>query len=274
MPRYQQMKVMILVKAAPVLTARFEENMCVAGMTLDENPSWVRFHPVPFRDLAADSKFHKYQEVTLDAIRSPQDRRPESWKPIPHTIQTGEILEAGHTGWEKRRVLVSQLGERTACDLWKQNASGSGHSTPSLGVVQVAGKPQLEITKRSGEQIAKWQKRAEKIAATPSLFDDPTKHHPYAMCSWRFRYIYNCMAPACNGHRQTIVDWEIERLWRRVQHKPDANRLMKERFVDTMWAEDRDTRLFIGNMHQQPQSFLVLGVFYPYRSAHTAQSLF
>ena len=73
---------MILVKAAPVLTSQLQESMCVAAMTLDDSPRWVRLHPVPFRDLGDDSKFRKYQEVTAQVIRPRSDRRPESWTPI------------------------------------------------------------------------------------------------------------------------------------------------------------------------------------------------
>lgn len=67
---------MILVKAAPVLTSNFDETMCVAAMSLDDTPQWIRLHPVPFRDLADDSKFRKYQEITVRAIRRP--KQPEA----------------------------------------------------------------------------------------------------------------------------------------------------------------------------------------------------
>ena len=60
---------MILVKAAPVLTSHLKESMCVAAMTLDDSPRWIRLHPVPFRDLDDDSKFRKYQAVSATAIR-------------------------------------------------------------------------------------------------------------------------------------------------------------------------------------------------------------
>ena len=57
----EQMKVVVLVKAAPVLTRQLEETMCVAGVRIDKgDPRWIRLHPVPFRDLDDDSKFVKY----------------------------------------------------------------------------------------------------------------------------------------------------------------------------------------------------------------------
>jgi hypothetical protein len=80
-------KVVVLVKAAPVLTRDLDETMCVAGVRVDDgHHEWVRLHPVPFRDLGEDSKFVKYQTVTVSVKRSRTDRRPESWVPLHGSI--------------------------------------------------------------------------------------------------------------------------------------------------------------------------------------------
>ncbi len=255
---------MILVKAAPVLTSHLEESMCVAAMTLDDNPRWIRLHPVPFRDLGDDSKFRKYQEVTVQVIRPRSDRRPESWTPISGSIQLGEIIGTDH-GWSTRKERVAQLGERTMCDLIKANRSGSGPDTPSLAVVRTAGSPELLIDERDTEQLNKWRKRSEAMAAQPSLFDGPSTAKPaFEVIPWRFRYKYRCLAPDCKaGHKQTIVDWEADALYRNVRNKPNWQNLMRQKFINELWAPDRDTVLFVGNMEQRPWNFLILGVFWP-----------
>lgn len=38
---------------------------------------------------------------------------------------------------------------------------------------------------------------------------------------------------------------------------------LRHKWVDELWADDRETLLFVGNQHQQPDGFLVLGVFWP-----------
>lgn len=79
----------------------------------------------------------------------------------------------------------------------------------------------------------------------------------------RFAYKYRCAANGCLGnHEQTIVDWEVVTLWRRVRHRSDWQEAMTERFERQMWAR-RDSALFVGDMEQYPTSFLVLGVFWP-----------
>lgn len=255
---------MILVKAAPVLTSHLKESMCVAAMTLDDSPRWIRLHPVPFRDLDDESKFRKYQVVSATAIRPRSDRRPESWTPLVGSIQLGDIIGTDH-GWSTRRERVAQLGEHTMCDLIEANQTGSGPNVPSLSVVRIAGPPELLIDPRDAEQLDRWQKRADAIAAQPSLFDDPKTAKPsFEIIPWRFRYKYRCLAPDCRGeHRQTIVDWEAVALYRNVRNKPNWEDLMRQKFVDELWSPDRETVLFVGNMEQRPWNFLVLGVFWP-----------
>lgn len=263
MPPGPELTVMILVKAAPVLTSALRESMCVAAMTSGPDPEWIRLHPVPFRDLADDSKFRKYQEVTVRAVRSRSDRRPESWVPIEGSIRPGQIIGAEH-GWSTRRQRVTALGEHTMCDLIEHNRSGSGPGTQSLAVVRTAGPPELIITEREPEQLERWQQRAEAMSAQPSLFDDQDTPKPdFEVIRWRFRYSYRCLSPDCKGHSQTIIDWEAVALWRNVRYQPDWQDKMRKKFIDELWAPDRDSVLFVGNMEQRPWNFLVLGVFWP-----------
>ena len=151
--------------------------MCVAAMRLGSAPEWIRLYPIPFRDLADDSKFRKYQEITVRAIRPSGDRRPESWTPLHGSVRPGTFLGTDH-GWSARRQRVATLGEHTMCDLVERNRSGSGPDTPSLAVVRAAAPPDLLITRRDHEQLDRWQQRADSIAAQPSLFDESEARRP------------------------------------------------------------------------------------------------
>jgi hypothetical protein len=257
-------RVMVLVKAAPVLTQHLDETMCVAGARIDcEHPEWIRLHPVPFRDLESDVKFAKYQEVEVDLIRSKTDRRPESWTPIVDSIKVGRRLGT-ENAWSDRRELVGTLRAATMCELVEVNRSGSGPDTPTLAVVHVAGVPELIITERSAEQLTKWNSRAEGASARLNLFEDPALNKPpFEVVPWRFRYHYRCQADGCRGHEQTIVDWEVVALWRRVRNRENWPDLIRAKFVDELWGEGRSTVLFVGNQEQHPASFLVLGIFWP-----------
>lgn len=259
----ERMRLVVLVKAAPVLTSELDETMCVAGVRMDGARSWVRLHPVPFRDLGDDERFKKYQVVSAEVIRPRSgDRRPESWTPVQGTIALHQELSTKE-GWAARRQLIDDLGAANMCDLIDMNRAGSGRGVPSLAVVRPAEAPKLLITERDAEQLNEWRRRAVGAAALTSLFDDPTQKKPeIEVVPWRFRYEYRCGRPSCRGHRQTIVDWEIVALWRRVRHRDDWREQMRSRFEDDLWT-DRDSFLFVGNMEQRPWNFLVLGVFWP-----------
>lgn len=259
----ERARVVVLVKAAPVLTQHLDETMCVAGARVDvEVPEWIRLHPVPFRDLATEARFAKYQEVQVDIVRPKADRRPESWTPLPGTIQTGVRL--GTDGaWADRRGLISSLFEADMCDLVEANRAGSGLGTPSLAVVRPVSPPELIISERDAEQLAKWRWRAEGASNRLSLFDNPPASRPdFEVVPWRFQYRYRCAKPGCSTHTQTIVDWEVVALWRHVRNRQNWQELMRVKFEDEMWF-GRSAVLFVGNQEQYPTSFLVLGIFWP-----------
>ncbi len=255
--------VLVLVKAAPVLTSELDETMCVAGARVDgDQPEWIRLHPVPFRDLATEARFAKYQEVAVDLVRPKTDRRPESWTPISGSISLGERY-GSEGAWADRRSLVSQLYEADMCDLVAANRSGSGPGTPSLAVVRPVAPPELVIAERDAEQLAKWRRRAEGSKNKLSLFDDPAESRPdFEVVPWRFSYRYRCGRTDCRSHTQTIVDWEVVALWRHVRHRANWQELMRKKFEQEMW-HGKAAALFVGNQEQHPASFLVLGVFWP-----------
>ena len=165
--------------------------------------------------------------------------------------------------WARRRAFVDALPEVTMCELLEANQGGSGPGVPSLGVVRPVEPPTLVISTRDDEQLTTWTQRAEAVKGVYSLFDDTTVEKPdFEVVPWRFRYHYRCASPGCNGHAQTIVDWEVVALWRKVRYQNNWEDLMRQKFAEQMWV-GRDTVLFVGNQEQRPGSFLVLGIFWP-----------
>lgn len=216
----------------------------------------------PFRDLATDARFAKYQQIDVDLRRPKTDRRRESWAPVAGSIRLGARLGTDHA-WAERRDLVSKLYGANMCDLIEANRSGSGPGRQSLAVVRPLDTPELVISERDADQIAKWRRRAKGAKNRISLFDGPDISKPdFEVVLWRFRYRFRCGKPGCNTHTQTIVDWEVAALWRRVRHRPDWQELMRAKVEQEMW-QGNDTVLFVGKQERYPSSFLVLGIFWP-----------
>ena len=82
-----RMRALITVKAAPNPSERYGKTVCVAGLRLDpEHAGWVRLYPINFRELESDSRFRKYDVVSVTARPSPGDPRAESW---PRRLRNG-----------------------------------------------------------------------------------------------------------------------------------------------------------------------------------------
>jgi len=101
------------------------ETGCVAGIRLDTpTPEWVRLWPVGFRELPESDKFHKWQVIELDAVKSRRDSRPESFTPHLHTLKLGDVIESKNKWRNRRELLGGLLGETTLCDLMAAQGGG------------------------------------------------------------------------------------------------------------------------------------------------------
>ena len=94
-----------------------------------------------------------------------------------------------------------------------------------------------------------------------SLFENPGK--PLEQIPFRFKYSYVCDDPHCNGHEQSIIDWEACKLYRKLkqsetsEHSLRAN--MWQKWINELWGKDKDSYLFVGNQRAHPRGFLILG---------------
>ncbi|MGE5554589.1 MAG: hypothetical protein ACM3XZ_11890 [Betaproteobacteria bacterium] len=115
-----------------------------------------------------------------------------------------------------------------------------------------------------------WERDTEEWTASEQvrlgqlhLFEKGKK--PLEKIPWKFHYDYRCADPACKGHHQQILDWELFEGYRRWRHEYgsiDATLLkLKEKWLDWMWRSGRDSYLFVGAHYFHRDSFMVLGVF-------------
>lgn len=244
------------VKAYPNISKKYGEAECVAGIRIDIEPAWVRLYPIPFRDLPQSQQFKKYQVIRIDAAPHGTDRRPESLRPNVDTLTIGKELKSDGKGWIARRQLVEPLITDSMCGLMAEQ----GRSGKSLG----AFRPAEVIDVLVDREDEGWDPRRQAIVNQASLLG-PAKQ-ALEKIPYRFRYHYRCSDQACPGHKQTIVDWELQqgfRKWRGQYGEGGAIEQIKHKWLTQMCATDRDTIFFVGNLHQHPKQFLVLGVFWP-----------
>lgn len=258
--------VLVTVKAYPAIGKKTGEALCVAGVRLDtEKPEWIRLFPVGFRDLPAEKQFNKYQVLRLKVTRPASDRRPESRTPDLHSMVLGEQIGT-ENGWSERTALMSPfIAATSTCELLA-GARRDGGAAPSLGLIKprdvrftVEVNPDYQPLDRTPVQTDLFGHEKDLLEQSPVVA--------------RFRY--KCGSSRCGGHNQKLIDWESGQLARRNRAKgADAMvRLHRERFFDQMCDPGRDTHFYVGNMHQHPSDFLVLGLWWP-PAAAAHQGLF
>lgn len=262
---------MVTVKAQPALSQKHLEVVCVAGVRLDrDKPEWIRLFPVPFRDLDKMVKFNKYQVIEVDITRPRTDQRPESFTPNMATAVLGETIDTGPArSWGRRWDVLRSLADvTTMCEL--NRGQREGRQAPSLAMirpVEVLGVDVVDTPDFTGKRLA-----LAEMAAAANLFGEARE--PLEAPPFTVRYRWRCVDEGCLGHDQTCVDWEVggaARKWLRSHDRETVRAYLHDTWYEKLCGPERDTFFFVGNQHQYPQSYLILGVFWPPRDAGRSQ---
>lgn len=249
---------LITVKAYPAISQKYGEVVCVAGVRTDlEKPKWARLFPVAFRDLPFAQRFKKYQHLSIEATRHSGDQRPETYRPVLESLRLGDVVDT-RKGWAERKPFVEPLIVESMCEVLARQKEDK----TSLGAFRPGEVLDFVIDEGDGD----WSAEQAGVASQPSLFF-PTKDG-LEKIPLRFRYHYRCSS-SCktkNGHFQSMIDWELAESYRSWRDRYDEKTLLEKirlKFLDQMCGSTRDTIFFVGNQHQYPQGFMVLGVFWP-----------
>lgn len=259
-------RVLITVKAAPNPSVAYGETVCVAGVRLgDFGPTgWIRLYPINFRHLpAATEAFKKYDVVTVDC-QPAGEARLESWRPNMSTLH----VETHLPPWKRRRELLEPLIEDSMCRL--RAAAVVDARARSLALVRPT-----EILGFRLEQHPGWTKDEQaKIDAYVNqleldIFEEGQDKTPLEAPRFRGLYKWRCADPSCGTHEQSIIDWEFVALQRHLWNRSDADAkaAIRKRFFEDICAPENDVAFYVGNQAKRPQTFSILGVYYPMRNS-------
>ena len=257
----EKAKVLITVKTTPQPSTKYKDIVCTAGVRLGEGgPRWIRLYPIPFRYIDTDLQFTKYDVIELEIRRRHEDSRRESYSPDWSSVRKVDHYDP----WERRVDALRDLPLTNTCEL--SAAAKLHHAAPSLGMGGVA-----DITGIHFETHPGWNEKQKAILSRAleevDLFGtgEGTKklEAPRLVATYRYR----CTAPACDGHRGQILDWELTALQQRFRSATDLElkRHIETKFLDEMFNSNRDTHFFMGNFEApiKRDKFSVLGVWYP-----------
>jgi len=252
---YERKKILITVKTYPNPSRKYGETVCCAGIDLAKN-QWIRLYPIPYRDLDDESKFQKYSIIEVDCAKQNIDHRPESYRPKICTIRKHEWLDP-KANWAKRKAFVLRLPALSMCQVSKE----SRLERPSLALI----KPE-RVSFQAEKQTPPNRRSRDASYKQLSLFNKQKK--PLEQIPYEFYFNFFCKdEPSCQGHRLSIIDWEIVqafRKWRWKYHSDEeVLKKIKQRWEENTNTAKKDVYFYVGNMKRLPDTFMVLGVFYP-----------
>ena len=212
--------------------------------------------------LSANSIESQWIEVEV-VKHTGRDSRKESYRPDCDTLHVlGEPIKTKRGDWSERAryALANKAGsmeELFACQK---------HDRTSLGIFRPRIVKDLLISPDAADWPPKFRAalRQSRLFETRGVTRVPPRKVPF-----KFRYIFECDDSRCKGHRMMIEDWEVGALFWRLVDKgsshQEAAKKVKQKFLNEMCGPEKDTHFYVGTILAHPQSWVVIGVFWPKR---------
>ena len=257
-------RVVILCKTYPSPSAKYAETSCVAGLTA--GGKLVRLFPVPFRLVADEQQFRKWQWIDVRLEKSRDDHRPESHRIFVDTIVCdAEPMKAGKRGWPARMALLAQQPVFTDFDAMEQARQAAG---TTLALFKPARITSLEIrATKNADWTADERSKLLQMQQQNSLFDaeeDQRQVRLLEKIPFDFYYHFEYgPVDATKSVRVKLVDWEVCALYRnaRRQHGSHWEAPFRDKLERDLLA--KDLMLLMGTIHRFPDQWLGVSLIYP-----------
>ena len=259
-------RILILCKTYPSPSAKYAETSCVAGLTSDGK--LVRLFPVPFRLVADEQQFRKWQWIEVRVEKSRGDHRPESHKIYVDTIVCdAEPMKAGKRGWPARMELLARQPVFNDFDAMEAARTAGG---ATLALFKPKRFTRLEIkATRNADWTQEERAKLLQMQQQNSLFDPEEDQRQVRLLEkipFDFYYHYECEAAGATKTGKTkLVDWEVCALYRnaRRQHGSDWEASFRDKLERDLLS--RDLTLLMGTIHRFPDQWLAVSLIYPPR---------
>lgn len=243
-------KLLVLAKACPEVSAKYEQLVCVAGIT--DKGEWRRIYPIPWKVFWANStnsfKKKMWIEYELES-NDPSDHRPESRKIKFDTIKP--LKEA--TFKEIEDILQTHLTSI-------EELESKTPRVASLGVV----KPEInDFAHLSNDHYEKLMKKSEQ----QSLFGGSAVK--LEIPRYKYRYIFKDDTDG-REHETLCEDWEVAELYRhcekyrkegKYKDEKEVHSKVKDKMLKGITAKGHV--YFIVGSHYRFPTYMIIGVIYP-----------
>lgn len=269
--------VLITVKTYPVLSRKYYETVCTAGVTKDGK--WLRIYPIPFRTLNELTRYKKYEWVSIRLKRNPNDSRPESYKLVESVDfkRRGNFVPTDNNWYARRQLILKSTPTYTNLNHIIEEAKANRLTLCTFKPTKLIGFKCVKEKERTWDPALLDHIKAK--VAQPDLFEDNQWRETFQIVKkvpYKFKYEFEDDV----GKRSTlsIIDWEIGALYwnclRRAQKEfpslEEAEAHACQKVKEKYWDEfkQKDIYFFLGTMFQwqkknAPNPWTIIGVFYP-----------
>ncbi|MFJ1471392.1 hypothetical protein [Massilia orientalis] len=259
-------RILILAKTYPSPSAKHTETSCVAG--INEHGEARRLYPVPFRMVAENQQFQKWQWITVRIEKSPADHRPESHKVYVDTIEVGNKIPTAN-GWASRRPwweMLPMFDSFTTLDTARELQD------ISLALLRPKRLVKLEISPVDNpnwteEEMAKLIQQQSQ----GNLFSQDEERKQLKLLEklpFDFYYHYVCDTPDGEQvYKHKIVDWEVGMLYRTCKRTYGTQWEAQFRAKLEQEFGKKDLLFMMGNIHRFQHQWLIISLFYPPKPA-------
>jgi hypothetical protein len=234
-----------------------------------ESGELIRLFPVPFRHIAEEHQFRKWQWIDAKVEKARGDHRPESYSIKVDTILPGATVPTNKE-WMARRGLLSKLKLFGSFDDIVSHQAETRSSLALLKPIRVLG---LDIEPVSNpdwtdDEIAKLEQEQKQ----GGLFDED-KHSLRRLRKLPFDFYYRYECASETGKvffRHKLVDWEVGALFWNC--KSNYGNMWEEKFRNKLEVSipSNDLMFLMGNQHRFQDQWLLISLIYP---PHAKQGL-
>jgi hypothetical protein len=258
-------RVLILCKTYPSPSGKYSETSCVAGVT--EDGRLIRLFPVPFRLIADEQQFCKWQWVTARIEKARDDHRPESHRIFIDGIECeSPPMAAGKDGWPRRMEALNKLPVHNDFAAVEAARVSRGATLAFLRPSRIL---ELEIRPtRNPEWTEEERTKLTQMQQQASLFSEEETRRDVAILEkipFDFYYHYECVVDGeARMYRHKLVDWEAGALYRRLRKQYGAagwEAPFRQKFEQEL--PSRDLLMLLGTIHRFPDQWLAVSVFSP-----------
>lgn len=255
-------RLLIWGKTYPELSSRHAETVCTGAVDVHGRP--VRLYPVPLRYLEGDRQYRLYDIVEVQASRNTRDPRPESHKIVPDSLRVVGRIPPDDQEWAGRQEWVCRDPSWLYDGLGELDAARLRDNT-SMGLVRPGVIERVYIEPKRPEARREFEAKWASVTAQADLFLPEYKDLEFLTHEIRIAWRCANLCEVCTRkpHDMLVLDWGLLELARR-QGDWEQARVKLETISNLV---THDFRLFIGNFRLHPQTWGVIGLWYPKRQA-------